>query len=95
MKRSVLYGMTALTVLIASSTWAESVYRCSDGSFTNKAERQCHPYEPKEIGRVQSEADSEHQPFASVTLFDERSKKAWNVNRTPAEVVRAASPAAH
>ena len=75
MKRFAFYGMTALTVLMVSSTWADSLYRCSDGTFTNKAERQCPAYEPKEIGRVQSKPDGEQQSSASVTVFDEQSKK--------------------
>jgi hypothetical protein len=75
MKTFVLNGMAAWAVLIASSAWAESVYRCPDGTFTNKAERQCPAYEPKEVGRVQSKPNGEQQPVASVTLFDEQSKK--------------------
>lgn len=35
MNRLVLYGMTVFALLISSSTWAESVYRCPDGTFTN------------------------------------------------------------
>jgi hypothetical protein len=75
MKTFVLYGMAAWAALIASSAWAESVYRCPDGTFTNKAERQCPAYEPKEVGRVQSKPNGEQQPVASVTLFDEQPKK--------------------
>jgi hypothetical protein len=63
------------TVLTVSSAWADSLYRCEDGTFTNKVERQCPLYEPKEIGRVQSKPNGEQQPYASVTLFQEQSKK--------------------
>jgi hypothetical protein len=84
MNRFLLYGVILLSVLIAPSTWAESVYRCPDGTFTNKADLQCPAYESKEIGRVQLKSNGEQptrvsevqkQPFASVTVFDEASKK--------------------
>jgi hypothetical protein len=73
------------TVLMASSTWADSLYRCADGTFTNKAERQCPLYEPKGIVQVQSKLNDEQaggsttseaeRPFAEAKLFDESAKK--------------------
>lgn len=63
------------TVLIASSTWAEALYRCPDGTFTNKLERQCPPYEPKGIvhvqGRTAAQGDEEKPPVAEVKLLNE------------------------
>lgn len=75
MKTFVLYGMVLSTVLIVPSSWAESIYRCPDGTFTNKAERQCPAYEAKAIGRIQARPNSEQQPLASVTVLDEQAKK--------------------
>lgn len=84
MKRFVFCGMTVLTVLIGLSAWADSVYRCPDGTFTNKAERQCPPYEPKGIVRIQTRAierphesmkgDANTTPSAAVKLFKDSVK---------------------
>src|SRR5689334_5194537 len=46
-------------VLVSSSAWADSLYRCADGTFTNKAERQCPPYQSKWIVRVQTTVGAE------------------------------------
>lgn len=47
-----------------------------DGTFTNRLERQCQPYEAKGIVRVQGEtAEASRQPFAEVKLFDEPAKR--------------------
>jgi hypothetical protein len=85
MKALGLCIVTVSTVLIASSTWADSLYHCPDGSFTNKPERQCPLYEPKGILHVQPKPNSElaggstttdaERPFAEVKLFDESAKK--------------------
>ena len=32
---------------------ADSLYRCSDGTFTNRVDRHCAPYDSKALGRVQ------------------------------------------
>ena len=32
---------------------ADSLYRCSDGTFTNRVDRHCAPYDSKPLGRVQ------------------------------------------
>jgi hypothetical protein len=73
------------SVLLTSSTWADSLYRCPDGTFTNKAERQCPPYESKGMlwtqstvnGQQTSEVrtDDSKRSFAEVTLYDESGKK--------------------
>jgi hypothetical protein len=62
--------------------WAtDDLYRCTDGTFTNRAERQCQPYESTGIVRVQGETreavkslekgDEEKQPLAEVKLLPE------------------------
>jgi hypothetical protein len=63
-------------------TWAtDDLYKCTDGTFTNRLERQCQPYESTGIVRVQGESrepvkslvkgDEEKQPLAEVKLFSE------------------------
>ena len=50
----------------------DALYRCSDGTFTNRVEQQCPPYEAKGIVRVQGgTAEASKQPFAEVKLFQE------------------------
>jgi hypothetical protein len=49
-------GVCTLVLALSSVTslsWADSLYRCADGTFTNKAARQCAPNESKGIVRVQ------------------------------------------
>jgi hypothetical protein len=62
---------TCLIVSIASFTWAlDALYRCPDGTFTNRVELQCVPYEAKGIVRVQGETvEAAKQPFADVKVF--------------------------
>ena len=62
-----------LVIPIANSALAaDAVYRCLDGTFTNRVERQCMPYESKGIVRVQSEtAEVSKPPFAEVKLFQD------------------------
>jgi hypothetical protein len=63
----VLHAVLVITVLgVVQTAWAgDQLYRCSDGTFTNKAERQCAPYEAKGIVRVQGgTAEASKQPFA-------------------------------
>lgn len=67
---------------IASAT--DDLYRCSDGTFTNRVERQCPPYESNGIVRVQSGRSNESksavkhdeptQPFAEVKVYDGQAK---------------------
>jgi hypothetical protein len=56
---------------LVQATWAsDGLYRCADGTFTNRAERQCVPYEAKGIVRVQGETtEPSRQPFAEVKVF--------------------------
>ena len=44
----------ALMILpLVQTAWAgDRLYRCADGTFTNRVEQQCTPYEPKGIVRV-------------------------------------------
>jgi hypothetical protein len=72
---AVVGGLVLALALVQIASAGDELYRCPDGTFTNKAERQCPAYERKEIGRVQSKPNGVQQPFASVTLFDEQSKK--------------------
>ena len=62
----------ALGLLASTSSWADSLYRCADGTFTNKAARQCAPYESKGIVRVQGSADISKAPVADMKISDER-----------------------
>jgi hypothetical protein len=75
---SVVLGVTIL--LLAQSTSAsDELYRCTDGTFTNRVERQCPPYVSKGIVRVQSarsdgsdstmKKDEPTQPFAEVKVY--------------------------
>src|SRR5579885_2988715 len=47
----IILGITTIAL-------ADSLYRCADGTFTNKAERQCAPYESTGIVRVQPQQPS-------------------------------------
>jgi hypothetical protein len=70
----VLHGVVGLVMLgLVQTAWAsDTLYRCSDGTFTNRVERQCVPYEAKGIVRVQGEtAEAVKQPFAEVKVFQE------------------------
>jgi hypothetical protein len=62
--------------------WAtDDLYKCSDGTFTNRVERQCQTYESTGIVRVQgatAEAakstvkdEADKPPFAEVKVFQE------------------------
>jgi hypothetical protein len=79
------FCVVMVATVMASSTWADSLYRCQDGTFTNKAERQCPPYEPKGIVRVQPRPNGEHakevregsrnESVAIIGVFDEPTKR--------------------
>lgn len=75
----VLKCLTVLAVMALPmaqmASASEDLYRCTDGTFTNKAERQCPPYEARGIVRVQGETpEATKQPFAEVKLFQEPEK---------------------
>jgi hypothetical protein len=65
----VVVGLAMLGLV--QTAWAsDALYRCADGTFTNRAERQCAPYEAKGIVRVQGETtEASRQPFAEVKVF--------------------------
>jgi hypothetical protein len=69
----VLRGLALGCVLLslAQMTFAsDALYRCPGGTFTNRVERQCVPYEAKGIVRVQGEtAEATKQPFAEVKVL--------------------------
>ena len=72
------YVVLAVVLLsIVQIVWASDVlYRCADGTFTNRVERQCQPYESKGIVRIQAgTAEASKQPFAEVKLFTESVKR--------------------
>jgi hypothetical protein len=62
--------------------WAtDDLYKCSDGTFTNRVERECQPYQSTGIVRVQGataevakstvKGEEDKPPFAEVKLFQE------------------------
>lgn len=57
---------------------ADELYLCADGTFTNRVERQCAPYESKGVMRVQganaAKIDEGKQSFAEVKLFEAPAK---------------------
>jgi hypothetical protein len=76
--RSIALAFAILPVV--QVTWAsDELYRCSDGTFTNRVERQCQPYEPTGLVWVQTERSDESnstmkkdaptQPFAEVKVY--------------------------
>ena len=70
-------GVVGFAMLsIVHIAWAgDALYRCADGTFTNRVERQCQPYESTGIVRVQGgTAAASKQPFAEVKLFDDSRK---------------------
>jgi hypothetical protein len=52
LKRYVIVVLLVIP-LANSALAADALYRCSDGTFTNRVERQCAPYESMGIVRVQ------------------------------------------
>ena len=59
--------------------WAvDDLYRCTDGTFTNRVERQCQPYESTGIVRVQvgpsEKTDAPKPAFAEVKVVEESMK---------------------
>jgi hypothetical protein len=66
--------------LVEMASASDELYRCSDGTFTNRVERQCPPYESTGVVRVQgvtgkeskSRESSEQltQPFGQVKVLE-------------------------
>jgi hypothetical protein len=69
--------VTFAMLSVVETTWAsDELYRCSDGTFTNRVERKCQPYQSKGIVLVQAgAAEASKQPFAEVKLFTESIKR--------------------
>jgi hypothetical protein len=69
----VLRGLALACVVVSLSqtvSASDALYRCADGTFTNRVERQCAPYEAKGIVRVQGgTTEPSRQPFAEVKVF--------------------------
>lgn len=75
---AVIRGLFLVCVLLSfppSVSASDQLYRCSDGTFTNRVERQCAPYDSKGIVRAQAgTAEASKQPFAEVKVFDQRAR---------------------
>lgn len=84
---AVIRGLVLGCVLLSLAQMAsasDELYRCSDGTFTNRPERQCRHYESKGIVRVQAgtaevltstvKTDAGKEPFAEVKVHDELGK---------------------
>ena len=58
--RTVLILAVALLALMSSAIAdaADRMYRCADGTFTNRVERRCAPYEPTGIVSVLPEGET-------------------------------------
>ena len=70
-----VFGLVTL-LLPQVATSDDQLYRCTDGMFTNRMERQCASYESKCIVRVQGGiAEASKQPVAEVKLFDKPVKR--------------------
>ena len=65
----------AMLSIVQIASASDELYRCADGTFTNRVERQCPPYESKGIVRVQAgTAEVSKLPFAEVKVLDESGK---------------------
>jgi hypothetical protein len=62
----VAFVMCAILPLTQIGWTSDETYRCSDGTFTNRVERQCPPYESKGIVRVQGLSAAGAKSFAEV-----------------------------
>jgi hypothetical protein len=74
-----------LALALVQMAWASNeLYQCSDGTFTNRVERQCPPYESTGIVRVQTghpdeskstvKNDEPTQSFAEVKVYNRQAK---------------------
>ena len=78
MKRS-HFAVIVFAILssVQSASAGDALYHCPDGTFTNRVERQCPPYESKGIVRVQGDtAEVSKPPFAEIKLFDRPTREA-------------------
>jgi len=71
LKNAVVLTFVGLsTAQIASAS--DELYRCSDGTVTNRVERQCAPYEAKGTVTVQGAGDPAKKPFAELKPSENR-----------------------
>ena len=74
--------LTSSILSLVQLAWAnDDLYRCADGTFTNRVELQCSPYESNGIVMVQRgstgdsasiQAGKTKQPLAEVKVFHEQ-----------------------
>ena len=70
-KTAIVLGLVGLSIVQIASA-GDELYRCSDGTFTNRVERQCAPYEAKGTVTVQGAGDPAKKPFAELKLSETR-----------------------
>jgi hypothetical protein len=85
---AVVGGLVLAFALVQMASASDELYRCSDGTFTNRVERQCAPYESKGIVRVQTghsdeskstvKDDEPTQPFAEVQVYNGKQRVKQN-----------------
>ena len=71
LKVAIVLAFVGLSIAKIASA-GDELYRCSDGTFTNRVERQCAPYEAKGTVTVQGVGDPAKEPFAEVKLSENR-----------------------
>ena len=71
LKTAIVLGLVGLSIVQIASA-GDELYRCSDGTFTNRVERQCVPYEAKGTVTVQGAGDPAKKPFAELKLSENR-----------------------
>ena len=59
--------------LVEMASASDELYRCSDGTFTNRVERQCQPYESTGMVRVQIGRSNEPKSTVKKRNADEYS----------------------
>lgn len=77
-------GLAVLILSVGPVTWAtDDLYRCADGTFTNRVERQCQPYESTGIVRVQG---GTRETVKSAVRGDEAKQPLPEVKQVPEAV---------
>jgi hypothetical protein len=74
-----IVAVFAILTLSQTVSASDELYRCSDGTFTNRVERQCQPYDSTAVVQVQTghsdeskttmKKDEPTQPFAEVKVY--------------------------
>ena len=77
LRRCVVLGFFVMPLI--QTAWAvDELYRCTDGTFTNRVELQCAPYESKGTVRVQGNTidkeEAQKAAFAEVKVVEEPMK---------------------